>query len=183
MRCTRTPFSPPSHNAQVKNDPYFSHADRPRVIAEHEAKVAEGDVLHVRIAADMRDMAKANSRKGVRVQRFFDTRTIAGKSAVDSAVLALLDYNTVESVMLGSAVLVCLSGLMFSSPRFSGPLRGYYMVRLAPQCTCVFMSRILLFCASLACSLSTTVSLTSSSSSSRSHSYITASTSLLMLCS
>ena len=28
--------------------------------------------------------------------------------------------------MLGSAVLVCLSGLMFSSSRFTGPEAGYY---------------------------------------------------------
>lgn len=31
--------------------------------------------------------------------------------------------------MLGSAILVCLSGLMFTSSRFTGATAGYYKVR------------------------------------------------------
>ena len=33
----------------------------------------------------------------------------------------------VEAVLLASAVLVCLSGIMFSSDRFTGSLAGYYV--------------------------------------------------------
>jgi hypothetical protein len=112
---------------QVKHNPYFSHGDRPIIISEHEQKVLEGDPAHVHIADDIRAMAKLNSRKGTRVQRFFDTRTLA-RSPVDAAVLALLDYNTVESVLLGSGILVCLAGLMFSSSRFTTATASFYQV-------------------------------------------------------
>lgn len=66
------------------------------------------------------------------LQRFFDTRAVS-KSPIDSAVLSLLDYNTVEATMIASAILVCLSGLMFTSSRFTGALEGYYQVRGGPR--------------------------------------------------
>ena len=52
----------------MKNNPYFSHGDREAILREHEAKVAEGDATHATIAADIRAMVKANSRKNVRTQ-------------------------------------------------------------------------------------------------------------------
>jgi len=65
------------------------------------------------------------------LQRFFDTRAVS-KSPIDSAVLSLLDYNTVEATMIASAILVCLSGLMFTSSRFTGALEGYYQCAVGP---------------------------------------------------
>jgi hypothetical protein len=109
----------------VKNNPYFSHGDRPNVLREHEEKVAT-DPLHKSLEADIRLLQKQNTRKGARTaRRFFDAGSVS-KDPIDYAFLVALDYNTVETVLLGSAVLVCLSGLMFSSSRFIGPLAGYY---------------------------------------------------------
>jgi hypothetical protein len=42
-------------------------------------------------------MSKANSRKGMRVQRFFDTSSLRKNSTTDAALLIALDYNTVRS--------------------------------------------------------------------------------------
>jgi spore coat protein CotH len=39
---------------------------------------------------------------------------------------SLTFYLQVEAVMLGSAILVCLAGLMFNSDRFTGFLSNYY---------------------------------------------------------
>ena len=78
----------------MKHNPYFSHADRPIVIAEHEAKRLT-DPLHIMIDQDMRTLAKSNS-KGRRVQRFFDPSILRKGLTVDAALLMALDYNTVR---------------------------------------------------------------------------------------
>jgi len=71
----RGPFAhaPPPHTltppGRLKHNPYSSAPGRaPPIVAEHEAKVAEGDAAHATIAADMRAMIKANSRQGIRTQ-------------------------------------------------------------------------------------------------------------------
>lgn len=94
-------------------------------------------------------LAKQNTRSNRRVRGFFDVKVMAGRSKADYNLLVALDYNTVrgkvrgarplsspatlaclllqvEATMLGSAILVCLAGLMFSSSRFTGPLAGFY---------------------------------------------------------
>ena len=80
--------------AQVKHNPYFSHADRPLIVAEHEAKRLT-DPLHIMIEEDMRAVARSNVRKGTRVQRFFDPSSLRKGSNMDAALLIALDYNTV----------------------------------------------------------------------------------------
>ena len=80
---------------QVKHNPYFSHVDRPVIIAEHEAKRLT-DPLHIMIDQDMRTLAKSNSRKVARVQQFFDTSKLRKNSTTDAALLVALDYNTVR---------------------------------------------------------------------------------------
>ena len=87
---------PHRYSSQVKNNPYFSHADKQLVVAEHESKRLT-DPLHIAIDQDMRALAKANSRKGTRVQRFFDVGTMRKDSYADAALLVALDYNTVRA--------------------------------------------------------------------------------------
>lgn len=82
--------------AQVKHNPYISHAYRELVVAEHDAKCAT-DPLHKAIEADIAAVRAKNTRKGVRSTNFFDPRKITkGGSAVDAAILAALDYNSVS---------------------------------------------------------------------------------------
>jgi hypothetical protein len=114
--------------AQVKNNPYLSHGDKAKVVAEHQEKCLT-DPLHKAIEDDLKLIMRKNTRGAFRTTRFFDAKAIASRSTVDAIVLTILDYNSVESVMLGSAILVCLSGLMFSSSRFTGSLKTFYAVR------------------------------------------------------
>jgi hypothetical protein len=133
-------------SVHVKNNPYFSHADRPNVLREHQEKIAT-DPLHASLEADIRLLAKQNSRRNVRKARqFFDVNSVS-KDPVDYALLVALDYNTVETVLLGSAILVCLSGLMFSSSRFTGLLAGYYTAEYDG----LAYTTIILICFTLVC--------------------------------
>jgi hypothetical protein len=133
-------------SVHVKNNPYFSHADRPNVLREHEEKVAT-DPLHASLETDIRILAKQNSRRGGhKPRRFFDVASVK-QEPVDYAVLVALDYNTVEAVLLGSAILVCLSGLMFSSSRFTGLLAGYYTAEYDG----LAWTTIILICFTLVC--------------------------------
>lgn len=81
---------------QVKHNPYLSHTDKPKVVAEHELKCDQLDPLHRTIAADMASMAKRNSRKVKQVRGFFDVKVMTGRSKADYAMLVALDYNTVR---------------------------------------------------------------------------------------
>ena len=82
----------------MKNNPYLSHTDKPRVIEDHEvrkrlataaaaacvnaacrlppvqAKVAQLDPLHRAIEADMVAMSRQNKRSHARVRGFFDVK-------------------------------------------------------------------------------------------------------------
>lgn len=82
---------------QVKHNPYFSHGDRELVIAEHDAKCAT-DPLHIAIEADILALRSKNTRSGIKQTRFFDPKHLAKGSAVDAAILAALDYNSVRCV-------------------------------------------------------------------------------------
>lgn len=104
-----------------------------RVIAEHESKIAS-DPLHAMVEADMRD-AQARARKGgLRAPATFDPerlrqqggRRLTPSQLATVGLLAIFDANTVEAVLLASAILLCLSGIMFASDRFSQLLIQYY---------------------------------------------------------
>lgn len=79
----------------MKNSPYFSHADRPLVVAEHDEKCLT-DPLHKAIEADIRAQAAKNTRARARSTKFFDAMSVAKQSPVDAAILAALDYNSVR---------------------------------------------------------------------------------------
>ena len=98
---------------QVKHNPYLSHTDRPKVVAEHEAKVALLDPLHRAIEADMVALAKQNTRANRRVRGFVDVKVLSGRSKADYNLLVALDYNTVRDFRFPSGAppfssLVCL---------------------------------------------------------------------------
>ena len=80
----------------MKHNPYFSHADRANVVAEHDAKSLT-DPLHKAIEADISTIRVKNARAGVHSTRFFDPRAVAKTSTFDAALLVALDYNTVRS--------------------------------------------------------------------------------------
>lgn len=130
--------------AQQKHLPYMSSMERRKVIADHAAKVKEGNKVHMRIA-DHIQSAKANQQKrkgrdSARSRRMKKKRgnpntrsneaTFKGGVSLDSTLIDarnfsrvndrayFFDYNTVESVLLACAILVCLAGTMIESGNF-----------------------------------------------------------------
>jgi hypothetical protein len=103
-----------AYAVQVRTSPYMSPGDYEASIKEHETKAAAGDPLHAKLRESI---GKIESRGRKKVHR--NIMTSSGK--VDpSAVLGLLtswlfNYNTTEAVLLFSAVIVALMGLMFAA--------------------------------------------------------------------
>lgn len=102
--------------------PYLTHRNREAVVQEHLAKAVAGDPLHASIEADMLEVEKKNTRKRQKLNVF--QSIVAARERKDSmavlVVLWIFDANTVEAILLASAILVNLSGVMFDSARFAG---------------------------------------------------------------
>jgi hypothetical protein len=64
----------------------------------------------------MRAIEARNAKAGYKKVAMWQPKT---KSLGDKVSAAVFEYNTAESVMLASAILVCLSGLMFNSTLFT----------------------------------------------------------------
>jgi hypothetical protein len=123
----------------VRHGPYLTHVNRHGVLAEHAARASAGDPLHAAIKGEMRDVALKNSRPGSRLAgdlfaavaaRRADTGAPGRRgdlgAHMQGALLALFDYNTVEAVLLASACLLNLAGIMFDSARFNGDNLTFY---------------------------------------------------------
>lgn len=126
---------------QVRHNPYMSPGDHEAVLADHQlrssfpVKAGAEPSMHHKIAALM-DEHDAKHAKGLAMRRAATWRAAAetkfraeaSSGQLDASILAsfLIDYNTVEAVLLGCSVLVCLSGIMFLSDRYSGDLLQYY---------------------------------------------------------
>ena len=115
---------------QVQNKPFMSSVERKTVILEHQVKVTMGDQLHIQLAARIA-VAKAEERKSRAKQRnkqrnklvndFVGNSTGERESDMDTNKQKLnyfWNYNTVESVLLSSLIIVCVCGVMFESDRF-----------------------------------------------------------------
>jgi len=124
----------------MRHLPYLTHASSREVVSDHKQKVAEGNAMHCRIATDMRESATKNLRKRVvtkygwksgyahggipwTARRAQLNQSLAAKYGF---VMNVLDYNTVEAVLLCCAILVNLAGIMFDSARFQGDMAKYY---------------------------------------------------------
>lgn len=123
----------------VRNLPFMSPSDYGRELAEHVA-AAKRPMPDVRKASPHQRirvmMDRWTARMGKRGAAAAEARRAAGwRAAVESSgqhaqasrrfeaesvAAAFVNYNAVESMLLASAVLVSLSGLMFLSERFAG---------------------------------------------------------------
>jgi len=101
----------------VVNWPYMSHTNKANVVPEHEAK-ALYDPMHARIYQDQRDAIKRNFRKHSKANAFASTSKAAAQ--INPVALRAFDANTVEAILLGCCVLICLAGIMLDSKRFDG---------------------------------------------------------------
>jgi hypothetical protein len=123
---------------QVKHKPYMSTSQRQEALANHALKAKEGDPEHVRIHERIK-----NARSYVAGKRKNSIRRGKGDVKFGRYGLAdgkgkhfgyrkkeqrhyFWDYNTVEQVLLASAILVALAGVMFESDRFENDKSGAY---------------------------------------------------------
>eukprot|EP01138_Halocafeteria_seosinensis_P015194 gb/GECG01015507.1/.p1 GENE.gb/GECG01015507.1/~~gb/GECG01015507.1/.p1 ORF type:complete len:3818 (+),score=398.83 gb/GECG01015507.1/:1-11454(+) len=115
----------------VRHQPYMSKQDFEQIVNEHARKVKEGDKLHMRIQSTIEDTERRNMKRAVvstkwESQRLKQEEERTKYFASEPIIRFLTNYNTVESVLLVSAVLVNLAGIMFLSSRFEGESLNYY---------------------------------------------------------
>ena len=98
-----------SYALQVKYQPFMSMSQRHAVISNHEDQAKDPKSVHARIQTNIAGaLADARRRRG---------RKDVWKAGLQKRQTAefFFDYNTVESTLLFSAIIVTLSGVMFSS--------------------------------------------------------------------
>ena len=120
-----------SYVLQVKHQPYMSGRDFQGVVEEHQKKVREGDKLHVRIQSTMDEVKAKNierlqSCQGWEAQQERLKEERGHYLLSEKVVQYLTDFNTVEAILLASAILVNLFGIMFLSSRFDGDSLEFY---------------------------------------------------------
>jgi hypothetical protein len=98
---------------QVRFSPYMSMSERVDVLNDHRRRALTGDAKHMILHSTLAQVRMAGRRAGnaSSMDRQRDQRAVA-------TVNFFWNYNTVESVLLFSAVLVNLAGVMFESGRF-----------------------------------------------------------------
>ena len=120
-----------SYVMQVKHQPYMSNKDFEHEVEEHRKKVLEGDRLHIRIQATI-DECKAKNVDKTRASHGWADQQKKLKQqrgyylVSEKVVQYLTDFNTVEAILLASAILVNLVGIMFLSSRFDGDSKQHY---------------------------------------------------------
>ena len=120
-----------SYVLQVRNVPYMSGKDFDQVVEEHQTKVKEGDKLHIRIQCTIDETKAKNSSQSSAGQGWEAQQRILKEKrgyylVSERIVQYLTDFNTVESILLASAILVNLCGIMFLSSRFDGDSLQHY---------------------------------------------------------
>jgi hypothetical protein len=97
---------------QVRCVPYMSMSERGEVLRAHRTRCEDGDKVHQALAASIKATKLTGRRRGNAAN--MDALKV---SAQVSAVSFFWNYNTVESVLLFSAVLVNLAGTYGSETR------------------------------------------------------------------
>ena len=103
--------------AQVECRPYMSNSEMREVVEE---AIANGDMPDACFSpAAIREYNLKRRKRAKKKVRLGLNMT---KEDYQMVVLYVFDYNTVESILLGCAVLINLCGIMFSSGRFETEL-------------------------------------------------------------
>lgn len=108
-----------SYSAHVHNNPYMSPGDRDAVVRDHITRRVDPASLHHQIWTDIQRI-ESRGRKRATFSKGLDVTNARALFVSLSTVVfgsALFDYNTVEAVLLFSAIMVVLAGIMFESGR------------------------------------------------------------------
>ena len=89
---------------QVRFSPYMSMSERVDVLNDHRRRALMGDATHVLLQSTLSEVKRAGRRQGLVAS--MDKQK---ERAASSTVNFFWNYNTVESVLLFSAVLVNLA--------------------------------------------------------------------------
>lgn len=100
-----------AYSLQTRFQPFMSPSERGDVLERHEALRLTSPV-HAMLATRLRDIANAG-RKRVRSKVDWAAPRLAiARQLARGFSVYLFNYNTLESILLCSALLVCLSGIM-----------------------------------------------------------------------
>ena len=105
-----------SFSVHVKHFPFMSAMEYRSQWLYHRKRVKEGDAKHMMLDAEIRDIFRKTENMK-RVQKV-DMKSIIEKSR-EGPTSSFTNHNTVEAVLLGVAMLVSLSGVMFQSRKFA----------------------------------------------------------------
>jgi len=119
-----------SYVGAVKHHPYMSTAERRFEVLKHTRRVDDEDEFHVyadglikgALAKGAYKASASRSRRS-KVGNSFDLgrkSSLAAETNKNKKRMYFFDYNTVERVLLASAILIALAGIMFESGRFDG---------------------------------------------------------------
>jgi hypothetical protein len=104
-----------SYAAQVRQRPYMSMSEYRAEVLYHERKVMEGDARHMKLNEDIKGVKRRNKKRG----KTQSMDSIRASSQKGGAAAYITNYNTVEMLLLLSAILIALGGVMFDSQRFT----------------------------------------------------------------
>ena len=100
----------------MRNLPYMSRGSYDLVLVDHEKKVRRGEPKHALLDSELRESLEAFKNTTQSKVKHASMERIKSKSSRKPIAIRTWDNNTIESVFLFSAVLVCLSGIMFGKP-------------------------------------------------------------------
>mgnify|MGYP005991323017 CR=1 FL=1 len=106
-----------SYSVHIRSSPFMSRPEHRSITLAHEMRVEESDPYHLQLDASLQPLlqkAQRADRSDFR-QATFGAEKKRGADLDDSQLMT--NYNTVESVLLVSAILVALSGIMFNSKK------------------------------------------------------------------
>ena len=107
-------------------------SDRSEVLTDHRRRAMDGDRLQALLAANLDEVRRVGRRAGVATN--MDTLQHKRIATASAAVSFFWNYNTVESVLLFSAVLVNLAGVMFESAQVRVRSRSVRQLLLELPC-------------------------------------------------
>jgi hypothetical protein len=103
-----------AYAAQVRFLPYMGPGTFEAVLSSHEAEALAGSPLQKRLAATI-SRVQAQGRKRSSGTTFGAAKKLSALALAGAFARFLFDYNTVEALLLASALLVSLSGIMFGA--------------------------------------------------------------------
>ena len=133
---------------QVRFRPFMSPSDRDDVLRAHRLKAFDEDPTHLALSASLKEVSVKSRRKGRAASMAgMKAASVSEKATVAAAVVGafLINYNTVEAVLLFCAVLVTLSGIMFSTGQLDSSFYQVHRDFLAVAVVLVLTASIVYF--------------------------------------